>query len=186
VRRRDRVNRARVNGARTVPDAGIVVPSIALRLAFVAIALLLAVVQFAGFPAGLVAAALLAVAAAVWPRTMLGWAVLMLLGASMLWHEQRVDWRLFVLIAGVHALHVLASQLLWLRWRGGIQASALGRPFLRFVLIQAPTQLAALVVLAVAPAGRAPWFAILGAAALVTLALVLARPLLRERLDSRA
>lgn len=168
-----------------VPEVGTVVPGIVLRASFLALAALLTAVQFSGALPALVVAGLLALAAAIWPRTMIAWAFILFVGVSMLWHEQRLDWRLFVLLAGVHALHLLASQLLWLPWRSGVQASALRGPLLRFVVVQAATQLAALLVLVAAPAGAAPWSAVLVAAALVALALVLARPLLRERLDSR-
>ena len=85
-----------------------------------------------------------------------------------------------MLLAGVHLLHVLAALTLGLPWRSWIQPSVFTRPLLRFVAIQIPVQLLAVVtLLLLAPNahGHRPLtvaeFTIIGAVALAGLTVML-------------
>lgn len=127
--------------------------------------------------------ALTAAAVAV-PRVPTAWCLLLLLAATQLFEQPAPqDGRFFLLLAGLHLLHVLAAQALALPWRGRVQLAVLRRPLLRFVAVQVPVQVAAfgaLALLAPGAGGAAatvlPAVGIAGAAALVLLTVVLSRP----------
>jgi hypothetical protein len=130
---------------------------------------------------------LLAAAVAV-PRWATAWVLLLLLaGTQLLEPPSAEDGRFFLLLAGLHLLHVLAAQALALPWRARLQAAILRPPLLRFAAVQIPVQavaFAALALLAPGPDGvRAalPALGIAGGAALVVVTVLLASPLLGER-----
>jgi hypothetical protein len=173
--------------ARPLPAMGPWLPAAVLRVALGVVGVLLCVDRLApGF--WLVAGLGLLGAAVAVPRWATAWALLLLLaGTQLLEQPSAQDGRFFLLLAGLHLLHVLAAQALALPWRGRVQAVVLRRPLLRFVAVQIPVQVvafAALAVLAPGPDGARvvlPAAGIVGGAALVAVTVLLIVPLLGER-----
>ncbi|WP_345764698.1 hypothetical protein [Diaminobutyricibacter sp. McL0608] len=129
---------------------------------------------------------LLAAAAVVVPRWMTAWVMLVVLAGTVLTrHPDPLDWHPYLLVAGVHAAHVLASWMLVMSPRARVQLRALAPSALRFAAIQVPSQLLIAVTLWLASATAShaalPAIAVVAAVALVSLSLVLLGPLLRER-----
>ena len=98
------------------------------------------------------------------------------------------DWHFFVLLAGLHLLHVLATLTLAHPWRSWVQLAAIRPPLHRYLAVQVPVQIVALLTLALlapGPDGSAhvtvPAVGIAGAAALVLITLRLIVPMLREK-----
>ena len=122
------------------------------------------------------------------PRShLLGWVLILFLAAGRLAHHASLSWQFLVLLAGLHLLHVLAMLALELPWRSWVQPRLFVAPLRRFLVIQVPTQLLAilaLLLLAPSPDGHRPLtvagFAVVGALALAGLALLLAGPRLDE------
>jgi hypothetical protein len=127
--------------------------------------------------------------AVIYPQRLAAWVLILFLGASRLpHHSSPLQWQFFVLLAGLHLLHLLAAQTLEFPWRGSVQLAVFRRPLLRFLAIQIPVQALAVVALAVlAPRPNGSRhvtlaaFGIVGALALVMVTLALAVPLLREK-----
>jgi hypothetical protein len=173
---------------RIVPELGARIPGYATRVAFVAVA---APLCFDRYPTGfwLVVGLALTAGAVAAPRHLYAWALLLLLGASQLSRDPSpYDWHFFVLLAGLHLLHVLAASTLAYPWRSWVQLAAIRPPLRRYLAIQVPVQLVALLtlsLLAPSPDGGAhvtvPAVGIVGAAALVLITLRLIVPMLRER-----
>ncbi len=165
------------------PRVGVWIPALAMRGLFAAVSLVLCGTLLSSSLWIAIAVILTAVAVAR-PRLLAPWALILLLGASLLWRTpSATDWRFFVLLAGLHLLHVLGCQLLVLPWRGRLQLRSLGGVLLRFLAIQAPSQLLAWAALLLfAPHGAVgiglPALGAVAAVALVALAAVLIRPLL--------
>lgn len=177
---------------RSVPRIGARVPGFVPRALIAVLGAVLCVVcQLSGFwlAVGLVLTGL----AVVVPRRLAAWALLLFLGASRLPHDpSSLDWRFFVLLAGLHLLHVLAALTLETPSRSWVQLDVFRRPLLRFLAIQVPVQLVAVLVLVVLgpdPNGgrdvTLPGVGVAGAAALLIVTLLLAVPLLRERARRR-
>jgi hypothetical protein len=172
----------RFTGPAELPGAGARVPALGVRAVFVIAGLLLSVVDF-GFTGWLAVGIVLSVASAFFPRHLLAWVLIVYLAAGRLPHHASLSWQFLVLLAGVHLLHVLGMQMLELRRRSWVQPQLFVAPLRRFLVIQVPTQLLAVVVLLLlAPNrnGHGPLdiaeFGVLGALALVGLALLLAEP----------
>jgi hypothetical protein len=170
---------------RGVPDIGWRVPGLVVRAAVAIVAVLLCVLCYRS-PFWLVVGLLLSGLAVVLPRLMAAWALMLFLAASLLPHDPTLSLRFVALLAGLHLLHVLAAQTVQLPCRCWVQVRALARPLLRFAVIQLPVQGMAVTVLLLVPRSGAahralPAFGVIGAVALVILALLLAAPLLRER-----
>jgi hypothetical protein len=162
------------------------IPGIALRAVFVVAGVLLCLVDY-GTSGWLAVGIMLSLAAAWYPQHLLGWALILFLAAGQLARHASLSWRLLVLLAGLHLLHVLATLTLELPWRSWVQPAVLMVPLRRFLVIQIPTQLLAVVaLLLLAPSadGHRPLtvagFAVVGAVALAGLALLLAGPRLDE------
>ncbi len=107
----------------------------------------------------------------------------MFLAAGQLARHPGLSWQLLVLLAGIHLLHVLAMLALDLPWRSWLAAGGVRRAAARFLAIQIPTQLlAVLALLLLAPShdGRRPLsaggLALIGAAALAGLGVLLFGP----------
>jgi hypothetical protein len=137
-----------------------------------------------GLNGWLVVAIVLSVAAVLAPQYFLGWGIILFLAAGQLAHRAALSWRFMVLLAGLHVLHILAMWVLELPWRSWVQPGVFVAPLLRFIVIQIPIQLLAvlsLLLLAPHSNGRRPLtvtgFAIVGAFALVCLALRLTGPI---------
>ncbi len=165
-----------------LPSVNARIPAASIRAAFVVVGALLCLVVYG--PSGLpVVGIALSVAAALAPQYLLGWVLILFLAVGQLTHREALSWRFLVLLAGVHLLHVLSMWLLALPWRSRVQPGVFVRSALRYLAIQVPAQLLAvlaLVLLAPSPNGHRPLtvagFATVGAVALVGLALRLAWP----------
>jgi hypothetical protein len=165
-----------------LPAAGARVPALAIRAVFVIAGVLLSFVDF-GFTGWLAVGFVLSVAAALSPRNLLAWVLMVYLAAGRLAHHASLSWHFLVVLAGVHLLHVLGMLALELPWRSWVQPQVFVAPLRRFLVIQVPTQLLAilaLLLLAPSPDGHRPLtiaaFGVVGAFALAGLALLLAGP----------
>jgi hypothetical protein len=171
----------------TAASAGARIPAVAVRAVFVIVAVLLSLVDY-GLTGWVVFGIVLSVAAAWSPRSLLGWVLILFLAAGRLAHHAALSWQFLVLLAGLHLLHVLAMLTLELPWRSWVQPAVFVAPLRRWLVIQVPTQLlAVLALLLLAPSadGHRPLtvaeFAVVGAVALAGLAMLLAGPLFEER-----
>jgi hypothetical protein len=169
-----------------LPAAGARVPALTVRAVFVIAGLLLSLVDY-GFTGWLVVGIVLSVAAASSPRTLLAWVLILYLAAGRLAHHASLSWKFLVVLAGVHLLHVLGMLALELPWRSWVQPQLFVAILRRFLVIQVPTQLLAilaLLLLAPSPDGHRPLtiagFGVVGALALAGLALLIAGPRLEE------
>jgi len=174
--------------ARPAPDIGLWIPGSVLRAACGVVGVLLCLDRL---PQGfwlVVGLVLTGVAVAV-PRWITAWVLVVLLGATQVLQDPSPrDGHFFLLLAGLHLLHVLGALALALPWRGRVQLAVLRRPLLRFVAVQVPVQVvaaAALAILTPRPDGSAnivlPAVGAVGASALVVVTLLLVAPLLREK-----
>lgn len=160
--------------------AGLRVPVVLVRVALGAVALALCL---AGLPGGILQLLGLALAAAavLSPGWLTAWALILLLAAVRLAQPSSgLDAGLLALIAGLHAVHVLAALSMVLPVRGWLQLRALRRPALRYLVIQAVVQgFAVIVLLLLDPGGTAaltlPIAVLAGAAALLGTVVVLGR-----------
>jgi hypothetical protein len=170
-----------------LPAVGARIPGVAVRVVFVIAGVLLSLVDY-GLTGWLAVGIVLSAAAAWSPQYLLGWVLILFLAVGRLAHHAGLSWRFLVLLAGLHLLHVLAMLALELPWRSRVQPAVFVAPLRRFLVIQVPTQLLAvlaLLLLAPSPDGHRPLtvagFAVVGAVALAGLALLLTGP----RLDGR-
>jgi len=159
------------------PDAR--VPGVAVRLVLAIVGILLSLVVYGS--SGWLAVGIIFSLLAAWaPEYLLDWVLIVFLALGELSRPAALSWQLLVLLAGVHLLHALATLALGLPWRSWIQPSVFRRPLLRFLAIQIPVQLLAVVtLLLLAPNahGHRPLtvaeFTVVGAAALAGLTLIL-------------
>lgn len=161
---------------------GLLVPALALRGVFVVAGVLLSLADY-GLNGWLAVGVVLSLAAAWSPRSLLAWVLILYLAAGRLAHHAALSWQFLVVLAGVHLLHVMGMLGLEIPWRSWVQPKVIVAPVRRFIAIQVPTQLLAvlaLVLLAPAPDGHRPLtiaeFGVVGALALAGLALLLAGP----------
>lgn len=163
----------------SVPAIGPWVPTATVHLVFLAVAagLCLLVLEppfWLGF--GL----LLAVTGTFVPNLVPRWWVIIMLALSQFWREpSATDVAFYVLLAGVHLLHVIGSLSREMPWHGRMQTIAFVRPLQRFMLVQAVVQAVAVGVLLAfgASRGTVPGLSILAAALLGLVAVVLGRGL---------
>jgi len=165
-----------------LPVTGARIPGFAVRVALMITGALLTVVGY-GVSGWLAVGIVLSVASAWLPRYLLGWALILFLAAGQLAREPALNWRLLVLLAGLHLLHVLAMLALELPWRAWVQPAVFQAPLQRFLVIQAPSQLLAilaLLLLAPSHAGHRPLtvagFAVVGTLALAAVGMLLFGP----------
>ncbi len=171
-----------------LPLAGArIIPAVVVRAVFATAGVLLSVVDY-GFTGWLAVGVMLSVTAAASPQYLLGWVLILFLAAGRLAHHPGLSWQFLVILLGLHLLHVLAMLALELPWRSWVQPPVFVAPLRRFLLIQVPTQvLAVLALLLLAPSadGHRPLtlagFAVVGAVALAGLTLLLTGPRLDER-----
>ncbi|KQV08093.1 hypothetical protein [Leifsonia sp. Root112D2] len=181
---------ASVSAARALPQLGAWVPGYVLRIAYAVTAAIAALLQF---PLGswLYLALLVALVGALRPRTLAPWFFLAMTGLSMLWAPPNThSAAFFALLALGHLTHVFAARMLAVPARARLQLRSLARPLLHFAVIQATTQLLAVLVAVLLPgssgASAVPLIGVIAALALLALAFVLITPLLRhERRDER-
>lgn len=165
---------------RTTPDLGVrTVPGWSLRALFAAVGLTLVL---AGVPSGpWTAVAALLVGVAVWrTRWLTAWVLIGVLVLSSLVEPGTLTVRMLALIAGTHALHVIASWMLVIPAAARLQPAVLLPSLRRFVLLQIPVQAVAVAVLL--PAGRVavPALAIVSGLAVLALVGMLVPALLRR------
>ena len=161
----------------SAPSIGPWVPTATLHLAFLAVAAGLCLLVFDS-RLWLTIGCMVAMAATVVPHVVSPWWLLLMLAGNQLWRTpSATDGVFYMLLAGVHLLHVLGSFARLLPWNGRIQVAALVRPFQRFVLVQTVSQVAAFGALFTFTGrrGTASGLSILAAALLGVVAAVLAR-----------
>jgi hypothetical protein len=154
-----------------------------LHVMFFAVAAVLCVLVLER-PVWLVVGLLLAAGGTFLPALVSRWWVLLVLGLSQLWREPSVsDVAFYVLLAGVHLLHVIGSLAHQLPWHARMQRVAFTRPLRRFVLVQLVMQAVAVGTLFSfgGRRGTLTGLSIVAAAALGLVAAVLARGLRRAR-----
>ncbi len=157
------------------------IPGWSVRLLLVAVAVALSLLVY-GPHGWFYVGVLLALLAASVPDYLLGWLLILFLALGELGHRSLLDWRVLALVAGVQMLHILAGLSYVVPWRSWVSPAALIAPLRRFIAIQLPSQLAAvlaLVLLAPGAHGQRPLtfaaFTLAGAAALAGLARLLLR-----------
>jgi hypothetical protein len=169
-----------------LPAADAQLPGLVVRVALAILGILLTLVVYGS--SGWVAVGVIFSLLAAWaPEYLLIWVVIVFLALGELARPPGLSWQLLVLLAGVHLLHLLGTLALALPWKSWLEPRVFRRPLLRFVAIQIPVQLLAVVTLLLfAPNshGHRPLtiaaFAIVGALALTGLTLLL----LRRRADT--
>jgi hypothetical protein len=169
---------------RPAPDA--LIPGITIRFAIVLVGIGLTLVVF-GVSGWLAVGIILALLAAYAPEMLLAWLVVVFLAIGQLARQATWSWHFLLLLAGLHLLHVLATMAIELPWQGWLQPAVFRAPLRRFVTIQIPSQLLALVaLLLLAPDrhGHRPLTltgaAVIGAAALTGLAVLVLRGRLND------
>jgi hypothetical protein len=166
-------------------------PALVLPVIIGVLSLGLSVVSYgpeAGIPVGIVC-----VVVSPWVPYRLGpWGAILVVGVGQFTRDASLNWQCFVLLAGLHLLHVVGAMTAGIPWRSWVQLAVFRLPLLRFIAIQIPTQLVAwlaLEVLAPNSHGHRPvsWagFGLIGAIALAGLALLLVVPLLADRSPRR-
>jgi hypothetical protein len=177
-------NRVRV---RQAPRLGARVPGWVLRGVLAMVGIVLCLSQLSLGTAGFWAWVGIGITgvAVVFPATPAAWLLMLMLGISVLPRvPSPADPRIYLLIAGIHLLHLIASYARVVPARGWIQLRVFAAPLRRYLLVQLPVQGAALVALAVfAPRigehpTAIPALGIVAGIALIGLALVLIVPLI--------
>jgi hypothetical protein len=165
-----------------LPSADARIPGLAVRVALLIVGVLLSLLDY-GFGGWLVVGVLIAIGAAVAPEYMLGWVLIVALAIGQLHHHADLTWRFLVLVAGVHLVHVISMLALELPWRSWVGPAVFRAPLRRFLCIQVPTQLLAVIALLLLAPGRGGHrpltvaeFSVIGAVALAGLALLLLGP----------
>jgi hypothetical protein len=175
------VNRSDLTPPSDLPVSDARIPALAVRVALAVVGILLTVLVYGA--GGWVAVGVIFTVLAAWvPEYLLSWLVIVFLAIGQLSRPADLNWKLLVLIAGLHLLHVLGSLALALPWRSWVQPRVFTRPLLRFVAIQVPVQVLAVIALPLlAPNSHghrpltAAAFTIVGEAALGVLALLMLR-----------
>ena len=177
---RTRANNIHADGIRaSVPAIGPWVPTAATHLAFLAVAAGLCLLALNG-PLWIFIGLLLAFAGTFLPNLVPRWWVIIVLGLSQLSREPSgTDLVFYLLLAGLHLLHVLGNLAQHMPWHGRMQIVALVRPLQRFVIVQTVVQGVAVgALLAFAGSrGTVPGLSIVAAAVLSVVAAVLVRGL---------
>jgi hypothetical protein len=155
------------------------VPGWTLRALFAAVALLLV---FFGVPEGpWTGIAALLVAVGVWrPRWLTAWVLIGVLTLSALVEPGTLTVRLLLLIAGVHALQVIAAWMLAVPPLARLQPAVLLPSLRRFVLVQVPVQAVSIALLLPSARPALPAMAVVSGLALLALVGMLVPVLLRR------
>lgn len=167
----------------SMPDIGPSVPTATLHLLFFVVGAGLCLLALES-PLWLAIGLFIAIAGMLVPHLMPTWWLILLLGLSPLGREPSVsDVVFYLLLAGVHLLHVLGSLTRLLPWDGRMQVVALAPSLRRFVFVQAVVQPMAVAALFAfgGKSGTVPWLSILAAAVLGIVVTVLARGLRQVR-----
>jgi hypothetical protein len=160
------------------------VGAIRLAMAIIMAGLCVAVI---GFSLLLALGLFLAAAALAFPKIPSVWALALLLAVVGLGPiGQMPEWRFFVVLAGVHALHQFGMTLAWLPITGRVQLRVVARAVRSYLIIQVPAQLVSYVVLVVLTGApivsrlSSPLFGLVAAVALLALAAMILVPVLRR------
>lgn len=152
-----------------LPSAGARLSGVVLRAALALLGMPLSVTAV-GVSGWLVVGVALSLGAAWLRRHLLGWVLILFLAAGQLAREATLSWRLLILLAGIHLVHVLSLELPARSWIG---PWALLPSLRRLVRIQIPAQLTAINALLLLGAGShghrpvaLPEFTLIGALAL--------------------
>ncbi len=161
----------------SVPDIGASLPTATVPLLFLTVAAALCLLVLTS-PSLLAIGLLLAMLGTFAPNQVPAWWLLLLLGLSQIWRKpSATDVVYYLLLAGVHLLHVLSSIARVLPWNGRLQVRTIVRPLRRYVLVQAvvqPVAGGALLAFDRGPGG-VTGLSILAAGILCTVAVVLGR-----------
>lgn len=169
-----------MSAGRGTPGLPWTLPGWAVRVAFAAIALALAVTAAPSGPWPLLCVALAAVTVAV-PRWRSAWVLIAVLAFSALLEPPAgVSVRVLALVAGVHALHILAAWMLAVPARARLEPAVLLPGLRRFLLIQVPLQAVAVLVLSLRQPAAGGWPAIVAGVAVLALGALLGMLLLRR------
>jgi hypothetical protein len=161
----------------SVPTIGLWVPTAAIHVLFFVVSVGLCILVLPA-PLWLSIGLSLAVAGALAPNTVPTWWLLLLLGVSQLSRDpSATDTVYYLLLAGLHLLHVVGSFARVVPWSGRMQIAGVVRPLQRFVLVQAVVQPFAFVALLLFGEirGSIPGLSIVAAVTLATVAAVLFR-----------
>ena len=131
---------------------GTAVPATTLRLAIVLVGLLCALTVVTGTPGWVLVIALL-IALACAPGTMIGGALVILLGLLMMFDPTAPVWRTPLLIVLVPLMMQLAAIAAQTSWAGRVELRVLALPMRRYLVIQVFAQLLGLVGAMVAGLG---------------------------------
>ncbi|MDF1503228.1 hypothetical protein [Roseisolibacter sp. H3M3-2] len=138
----------------SAPVVGPWISAAAFHVTFLAVAVGLCLLVLAR-PVWLAVGLLLAAGATLRPELVSRWWVLLLLGVSQLWREpSATDGVFYLLLAGVHLLHVVGSLAQQFPWHARVQRAALAPPLRRFVAVQAAAPAAAAGALVAFGGGR--------------------------------
>jgi hypothetical protein len=163
----------------SVPTIGPWVPTATLHVLFFTVAAGLCVLVLAS-PFWITVGLLLASAVTLAPNRVPTWWLLLMLALSQVWRDPSVtDHAFYLLLAGVHLLHLLGGLTRLLPWTARMQVGALVRPLQRFVMVQAAAQVVAVSALLVFDGGPGTvrGLSILAAGALCGMAVVFVRRL---------
>ena len=163
----------------SAPAIGPWVPTATLHVMFFAVAAGLCILVLPS-PFWIGIGLLLAATVTLVPDRVPTWWLLLVLALSQVWREPSVtDLAFYLLLAGVHLLHLPGGLARLLPWIGRMQVAALVRPFQSLVLVQMVTQPVAVGALLAFGEGRGtvPGLSILAAGALGFVAALLARQL---------
>jgi hypothetical protein len=157
-------------------QSGAAIPVVAIRAVFALVGVLLSF-DVCGLSGWAVVGIVFAIVAAIAPQYLLGWGLIVFLAVGQLAHREGLSLRFLLLLAGLHLLHALALWILELPWRSRARPAVFAHGLIRFLAIQVPVQLLAvlfLLLLAPSASGHRPLTiavcAVVGAAALVGLA----------------
>ncbi|MFF2051951.1 hypothetical protein ACFVU2_10165 [Leifsonia sp. NPDC058194] len=163
-----------------VPGLPRTVPGWMLRVAFAAVALPLALTAAPSGPWPVLCVVLVSLTIAM-PRWRTAWLLVAVLAFSALLEPATgVSVRILGLIAGVHALHLLAAWMLAVPARARLQPAALLPGARRFLVVQVPAQAVAVAILALRQPATGGLSAIAAGIAVLALAVALGTVLLRR------
>lgn len=161
----------------SIPHIGPSIPTATVPLLFLAVAAGLCLLVLTS-PSLLAIGVLLALLGTLASNQMSTWLLLLVLGLSQLWRDSSVtDVVYYVLLAGVHLLHVLSSLARLLPWNGRMQVSTLARPLRRYLFTQVvlqPVAAGTLLAFSRGP-GRVTGLSIVAAGMLCVVAVALGR-----------
>ena len=124
----------------SVLDIGLSLPTVTVPLLFLTVAAALCLLVLTS-PSLVAIGLLLALLGTLTSNPVSTWLLLLMLGLSQLWRDPlATNVVYYLLLAGVHLLHVLSNLARLLPWNGRMQVGTFARPLRRYVLVQAAVQ----------------------------------------------